>query len=57
MLLAHRPFTHKAKKTAGWNLFCRATLSLCDPVMQKSSYALPDAQAGSFFAFRPKLIC
>jgi len=39
--LSTGPFTHKAGKAAqGWNLFCRATLSLVYPVMQKNSYAL-----------------
>ena len=50
------PFTHKAEKTAGWNLFAGLPHP-AQTLYAKISYALPDAQAGSFFGFLPKLIC
>jgi hypothetical protein len=67
------PFTHKAEKTAGWNVFRsfnyffealkRAAPFLPGypiaflPCNAKTSYVLPGAQACSFFGFLPKLIC
>jgi len=50
------PFTHKAPKAAGWNLFGGLPYRSLT-LYPKSSYALPDTQAGSFFRFCPKLIC
>jgi hypothetical protein len=54
--LPHGPFTHKAEKAAGWNLFAGLPY-LFATFYAKISYALPITQAGSFPRFSPKLVC
>jgi hypothetical protein len=49
------PFTHKAEKAAGWNLFARATLSLYYPVMQKFPMPCPAHRPAAFPAFARSL--